>query len=102
MIFKETILLESAAALLRVVGGSGAAPTGTQDEEDVGDTGEDEPGVAVIVEEVEADVGEQGVAVNGATVDTDEGEAGAVVTVALLEAGVQDADSGVTETVDPV
>lgn len=99
MIFKETILLESAAALLGVVGGSGAAPSGTQDEEDVGDTGEDEVEAEV---EVEADVGEQGVAVNGATVDTDEGEAGAVVTVALLEAGVQDADSGVTETVDPV
>lgn len=106
MIFKETILLESAAALLGVVGlvvgGLGAAPTGAQDgEEDAGETGEDETGVAVSVAEVEADVGEIGVAVNGAAVDEDKGEAGTVVNVELLEEDVQEADSGVTERVDP-
>lgn len=89
MIFKETILLGSAVAWLEVVwlvaGGSGAALTGT--EEAAGETGEDEAGVAVSVEEVDADVGEP-----AAATDADEGEADTAVTVA---------DSGVTETVDP-
>lgn len=67
MIFKETIL-ESAAALPGVVGGSSAAPTGAQEDEDAGEANVDEAGVAVSVAEVETDVIEPGVAVNGAEV----------------------------------
>lgn len=78
MIFKETIL-ESASALLGaaclVDGGSGASSPGTQEEEEAGEAGVDEAGVAVSVAEVEADVGEPDIAVNGAAVEADVEEA---------------------------
>lgn len=100
MIFKATILLESAAALLGVlelvVEGSGA--TGMQAEEDVGEADVDEAGVAVRVAEVEADVGEPGVAVNGEVVEADVGDP--AVTVANAEAAVAETDAGVTEAAD--
>lgn len=103
MIFKETILLESPAALLGalwlVITGSDAAVTGAQEEEDGGEVCVDEAGVAVRVVEVEADVGIPSVAAaKGAAVEADEGKLNAAVTVAPVN--VEEANSGVKERID--
>lgn len=102
MIFKETILLESPAALLGalwlVITGSDAAVTGAQEEEDGGEVCVDEAGVAVRVVEVEANVGIPSVAAKGAAVEADEGKLNAAVTVAPVN--VEEANSGVKERID--
>lgn len=64
-------------------GGSAAAPTGAKEDEDAGETGRDEAGVAVSVAEVDADEGEVGTA------------------GAPLVGGVREANIGVAERVAP-
>lgn len=95
MIFKETILLESAAALPGLVdegSGAAAAATGAKEERDAGEAGADEAGAAVRVVEVEADIGDPDIAVNGAAVEADD-EVGTAITVKSEEADEEEADS---------
>lgn len=87
MIFKETILLGSAAALLGVLRpvdeGSGAAEAAVQEDNDA--DVDEAMGAGGVAGAMEADGGNLAVDVNGTTV----GAAG--------EADVEEADSGVSE-----
>lgn len=103
IIFKDSTLLESVAALLGVnrsavaaTEATGGEATGThKQDEDVGDTAVNETCAAVGVAEAGADVGAAGAEVDATTTEADEDEtAGNVVSV---EGDVFETDSDVTE-----